>query len=70
MAEMYVFPASGVYIKLSTTMETIPVSDLRIQYDKSGEILVLTDKMIIYTKNTSGSTDKVTSFVDHVVQLF
>lgn len=69
-AAMYVFPASGVYIKLSTTMETTPVSDLRIQYDKSGEILVLTDKMIIYTKNTSGSTDKVTSFVDHVVQLF
>ena len=70
-AAMYVFPASGAYIKLSTTtIETTPVSDLRIQYDKSGEILVLADKMIIYTKNASGSTNKVTSFVDHVVQLF
>lgn len=67
---MYVFPASGVYTKLSTTIETTAVSDLRIQYNKSGEILVLTDKMVIYTKNTSGSTNKVTSFVDHVVQLF
>ena len=67
---MYVFPASGVYTKLSTTIETTAVSDLRIQYDKSGEILVLTDKIVIYTKNASGSTNKVTSFIDHVVQLF
>ena len=67
---MYVFPASGVYTKLSTTIETTAISDLRIQYDKSGEILVLTDKMVIYTKNASGSTNKVTSFIDHIIQLF
>lgn len=68
-AASYVFPASGVYTKLSSTIEKTPVSGLEIQYDKAKNILVLA-KIVIYEKNASGSTDRVTAFVDHVVQLF